>query len=73
VVADADLPVWSIKPNWVNGIREKLSWLTDVLASSYGTEQRRALRLSPRREFEMTFNPVDEARSYFDLFLAQAV
>jgi hypothetical protein len=69
VVADADLPVWSIKPNWVNGIREKLSWLTDVLASSYGTEQRRALRLSPRREFEMTFNPVDEARSYFDLWL----
>ena len=69
MTADADLPVWTIKPNWANGITERLSWLTDILASSYGTEQRRALRLSPRREFEMTFNPIDDARSYFDLFL----
>jgi hypothetical protein len=69
MVADADLPVWTIKPNWANGIRETLSWLTDVLASTYGPEQRRALRLSPRREFEMVFNPIDAVRSYFDLWL----
>jgi hypothetical protein len=69
MTADADLPVWTIKPNWSDGIRETLSWLTDVLASSYGPEQRRALRLSPRREFEMKFNPVDGVRSYFDLWL----
>jgi hypothetical protein len=69
MIADADLPVWTIKPNWANGIRETLSWLTDVLASTYGPEQRRALRLSPRREFEMTFNPIDAVRSYFDLWL----
>jgi hypothetical protein len=69
MTADADLPVWTIKPNWANGITERLSWLTDVLASTYGTEQRRALRLSPRREFEMTFNPFDNVRSYFDLWL----
>jgi hypothetical protein len=69
MVADDNLPVWSIKPNWANGITERLSWLTDVIASTWGTEQRRALRLSPRREFEMTFNPVNQARSYFDLWL----
>lgn len=69
MVADADLPVWSIKPNWANGITERLGWLTDVLMSTFGPEQRRALRLSPRREFEMTFNPVDQSRSYFDLWL----
>jgi hypothetical protein len=69
MAGEADLPVWTIKPNWANGITERLSWLTDVLASTYGTEQRRALRLSPRREFEMTFNPVDNVRSYFDLWL----
>jgi hypothetical protein len=69
VVADADLPVWTIKPNWAQGITERLSWLTDVIASTYGTEQRRALRLSPRREFEMTFNPIGNVRSYFDLWL----
>lgn len=63
------IPVWSIRPNWRDGILERLSWLTDIEGSTNGTEQRRALRLSPRRSFEMTFNPVDEARSYFDLFL----
>lgn len=69
MVADSALPVWTISPNWKNGVTERLEWLTDVLASNYGTEQRRALRLSPRRSFEMTFNPTNAARSYFDLWL----
>jgi hypothetical protein len=69
MVDDIDLPVWTVRPNWRNGILERLSWLTDVLASTLGPEQRRALRLSPRRQFEMTFNPFKQARSYFDLFL----
>lgn len=66
---DIELPLWTIRPNWTEGVLERLSWLTDVIPSSYGTEQRRALRLTPRREFEMEFNPVDNARSYFELFL----
>jgi hypothetical protein len=69
MAADNELPVWTIRPNWRNGVLERLEWLTDVLGSTYGTEQRRALRLSPRRTFEMTFNPFNEARSYFDLWL----
>lgn len=69
MIADNDLPVWTIRPNWREPLIERLSWMTDVLATSYGTEQRRALRLSPRREFEMLFNPVDRTRSYFELFL----
>lgn len=64
-----DIPIWTFKPNWREGITERLEWLTDVLDSDNGTEQRRAIRLSPRRYFEMVFNPVDEARSYFGLFL----
>jgi hypothetical protein len=67
--ADNELPVWTIRPNWRNGIIERLEWLTDTMGSTYGTEQRRALRLSPRRSFDMTFNPIDSARSYFDLWL----
>lgn len=69
MVADSLLPVWSIRPNWKDGVVERLGWLTDVLASSYGTEQRRALRLSPRRSFEINFNFTNEERSYFDLWL----
>lgn len=67
------IPIWTIRPNWRDGIRERLEWKTDVLESDNGTEQRRALRLSPRRAFEMVFNPVDQARSYFDLFLHRLV
>jgi hypothetical protein len=66
---DAELPLWTIRPNWREGILERLSWLTDVLGGSWGTEQRRALRLSPRRQFEINFNPIDAARSYFELWL----
>ncbi len=69
MVADSLLPVWSIRPNWKDGILERLGWLTDVLPSTYGVEQRRALRVSPRRSFEINFNFVNEERSYFDLWL----
>lgn len=63
------IPTWTIRPNWAQGIIERLAWLSGLMDSNNGTEQRRMLRLSPRREFEITFNPVDQTRSYFDLFL----
>lgn len=69
MTADINLPVWSIAPNWRPGIREKLSWMTDVMMSTFGPEQRRALRLSPRREFEVSFLLADQERAFFDLWL----
>lgn len=63
------LPVWSIRPNWKGGILERLEWLTDVLTSSSGAEQRRSLRLSPRRSLEVTINPTQNERSFVDLLL----
>jgi len=62
-------PVWSIRPNWREGVLERLEWLTDVLTSSTGVEQRRALRLSPRRYIEITVNPTNNERSFLDLVL----
>lgn len=68
-----DLPVWSIRPNWASGITETLEWLTDVSTSDIGAEQRTARRLSPRRSFEATYNPVQNERTFLALILHKFV
>lgn len=69
-MADIDLPVFPFLPNWQQGITETLEWVTDVLRSDIsGHEQRRSVRLTPRRFFEARFNPIDDARSFMDLWL----
>jgi hypothetical protein len=64
-VADADLsgaldtrralPVFSVLPNWQNGIVERIEYLTDILNGERATEQRRSLRTIPRRSIEASF------------------
>lgn len=62
------LPVFSVLPNWKNGVTERLSWSTDVMQSESGAEQRRALRPHPRRSFEATFLRKGVTRSIMDNF-----
>lgn len=50
---------WAWPPNWADGVEERLEWLTDVLTSRSGMEQRRALRVAPRRSFEASFVVTD--------------
>lgn len=57
---DSELPIFPFRPNWKTGVVQGLSFLTDVLASKTGAEQRRPLRLSPRRS--MTYDVLLEGR-----------
>lgn len=41
-------------PDWKTGITETLTFLTDILTSRNGTEQRRSLRTKPRRQLSYT-------------------
>jgi hypothetical protein len=47
-----NLPVWIFPPNWGEDYTETHEWLTDILTSPTGQEQRRILRYYPRRFYE---------------------
>lgn len=47
-----NLPVWTYEPNWAERFSETLEWMTSVLTSIDGTEQRFAKRALPRRSYE---------------------
>lgn len=63
-----DLPVFTVLPNWSEGILERLSWLTDVMASERGAEQRRSVRRNARRTFEASFLRQFAQRDRLDTF-----
>jgi hypothetical protein len=67
-----NLLVWTITPDWSQDLTETLEWLTSILASPIGAEQRFSVRETPRRSFEMTFKPHGPIRTLFDLFMERA-
>lgn len=68
-MADIDLPVFSFRPNWANGVNERLTFLTQVLRGEEGAEQRRPLRLTPRRLIEADYLLSGPERTFYDLFM----
>lgn len=53
--------------DWSKPVTESLQWLTDILQSQTGYEQRRSLRLTPRINYDAEFLIYDTERQYFDL------
>lgn len=75
-VPDAELHItgirivaWTLVPDWTDGIKERLAWATEILSSDRRDEQRRALRLSPRRSFDVKLFAEDRERTLFDLMM----
>jgi uncharacterized membrane protein YgcG len=58
--------VWTLKPDWTNGVTERLHFLTDVLPSMTGVEQRRKVRQWPRRDIEADYTLFRERRRFYD-------
>lgn len=53
--------------DWSKPVTETLQWLTDILQSTTGSEQRRSLRIAPRINFDAELLLYDAERQYFDL------
>lgn len=53
--------------DWSKPVIETLTWLTDILQSVTGHEQRRSLRLAPRIHYEADLLLYDKERQFFDL------
>lgn len=60
---------WTLTPDWSDGIRERLAWSTDVMSSDERDEQRRAIRLSPRRSFDVRMYVEDRERALFEVMM----
>lgn len=67
-----NLPVFTAKADWSNGVTESLEWLTDVKTSTAGAEQRRALRTSPRRTYEASVVVEGAERTRLDMAVRAA-
>jgi hypothetical protein len=52
--------------DWSKPVNESLAWLTDILQSKSGHEQRRALRIAPRVSYTADLLLYDAERQYFD-------
>lgn len=69
IITGTRVVVFAWAPDWSDGIRETLAWLTDLMQSPTGAEQRRALRATPRRSVEATVIVTERERVYADLAL----
>lgn len=70
VIVGNRIVAWTWAPDWSSGITERLAWATEILRSDSGAEQRRALRIAPRRSFEARVQVEGRERVLLDLGLA---
>lgn len=60
---------WPFNVDWSQSVIETLAWATDILRSPTGAEQRRALRLAPRRGFSALYKLQGRERQLLESLL----
>ena len=68
-MSDTLLSCFSFRPNWGEGVQERLSFFTTLLRADEGAEQRQAVRQTPRRSLEASFLLHGPERAFFDIFM----
>lgn len=63
---DMNLPVWLPRPDWKDGVRQTIEFMTDILTSESEAEQRRSLRSFPRLIIESKFTEFYTGRQVVD-------
>ncbi|ALT58006.1 tail assembly protein [Pseudomonas phage SM1] len=66
-ISGSRITIWSFSADWSSSVVERLEWLTSITNSPLGDEQRRSLRLSPRRSFEVQALARDRERQLMDM------
>lgn len=65
-------PIWPVPPDWADGVRETLDWLTNHLPARNGKAQKRELRQAPRRVLEFSVINDEQGRRVADAILNDA-
>lgn len=68
--ADPNLRIFPARPNWQEKFRVSYQFLTDIITSGDGKEQRRAVRLNPRKSIEFSALFHGKTKLSFDAFMA---
>lgn len=64
-----EIPVWPFPPDWSSRVSETLEWVTDILQSPTGSEQRRSIRFFPRKTLDFSVTLWDSEATFLDNLL----
>lgn len=70
ITMNINLPVFPLEPNWSDAVVETFEFLTNIMTSETGAEQRRKVRMFPRRYIQAKFTEWDREARITDNALA---